>query len=55
MSNKKIKLEFGNSEHIKLRDKVEPRYYCEDCGEKNRLWLGICLDCGGNVVEEVLI
>jgi len=30
----------------------EENYICEDCGEKKHLIWGICLICGGNVIEE---
>jgi len=46
-----MKIEFGNPEHIKLRDKVKPKYYCEDCGEEKNLCWGVCIRCGGGVKE----
>ncbi len=27
-------------------------YKCEDCGETVRLQFGVCLDCGGDVIDK---
>ena len=32
-------------------EKANENYECEDCGETKRLQFGICIECGGNVIE----